>query len=192
MAATKRSQNKCKDCRYTWYPRGKDLSRECPNCKSTNVTFAGPGLGSILLGLVIVGAAAVFFGGNKKSEEAPIPAPTPAPVEQLSSPIAIEPTHSNLPAPINTPAPVVAPQVDNRIQEAAGKQTTTAEPLADNERIVTQEELDKMKARAVEQAKAQLSACATNDGSAEARESCIKAACAQVEDGKIEQCGKND
>ena len=44
MAATKRSLNKCVDCKYTWYPKGKDLSARCPECASVNVKYAGMGL----------------------------------------------------------------------------------------------------------------------------------------------------
>jgi hypothetical protein len=32
----KRPQNICHSCHYTWYPRGKNLSRYCPYCGSTN------------------------------------------------------------------------------------------------------------------------------------------------------------
>lgn len=67
MAATKRSQNKCVDCKYTWYPKGKDLSARCPECASVNVTYAGMGL----LGQLGVGAAIVvgilIFSGKEKS-----------------------------------------------------------------------------------------------------------------------------
>jgi predicted RNA-binding Zn-ribbon protein involved in translation (DUF1610 family) len=32
--ATKRPQNYCKSCGYTWFPRGKDVSAICPSCGS--------------------------------------------------------------------------------------------------------------------------------------------------------------
>jgi hypothetical protein len=35
---TKRPQNYCLWCGYSWYPRGKDLSYQCPRCFSTGVT----------------------------------------------------------------------------------------------------------------------------------------------------------
>jgi hypothetical protein len=35
----KRSENFCRACGDTWYPRGQDLSDKCPTCKSPNVTF---------------------------------------------------------------------------------------------------------------------------------------------------------
>jgi hypothetical protein len=34
---TKRPQNFCMNCWYTWYPRGKYVSRECPWCGSRRV-----------------------------------------------------------------------------------------------------------------------------------------------------------
>lgn len=29
---TLRPQNRCRACGHTWYPRGSNLSRKCPNC----------------------------------------------------------------------------------------------------------------------------------------------------------------
>lgn len=37
---TKRPQNACRRCGYTWYPRGKDVSRSCPGCGSRDVELA--------------------------------------------------------------------------------------------------------------------------------------------------------
>jgi hypothetical protein len=65
MASTKRTQNKCKKCGYTWYPRGKHLSQKCPSCGSADVGFAGGGVG--IVALLIVGV--VLFGGKKESNE---------------------------------------------------------------------------------------------------------------------------
>jgi hypothetical protein len=53
---TKRPKNKCKDCGYTWYPRGKNLSRSCPECGSRNTTIAlGCREGCGCLILIVVG-----------------------------------------------------------------------------------------------------------------------------------------
>jgi type IV secretory pathway VirB10-like protein len=73
MAATKRSQNKCKKCGYTWYPRGKNMSLKCPSCGSSEVGFAGTGIG--VIALIVI--AAVIFGANKK--ETPTEAPSTSP-----------------------------------------------------------------------------------------------------------------
>ncbi|MFL6675665.1 MAG: hypothetical protein ACJ8LG_20515 [Massilia sp.] len=67
MSGTKRSQNRCKKCNYTWYPRGKSLSLKCPSCGGTEVGFAGRGIG--LIALVIVGIA--LFGGEKHPGSVP-------------------------------------------------------------------------------------------------------------------------
>lgn len=37
---TRRPLNVCGKCRYTWYPRGKDLSAQCPQCGSRDVVTA--------------------------------------------------------------------------------------------------------------------------------------------------------
>ncbi len=40
MRLTKRPQNKCGYCKYTWYPRGKNISKKCQNCGSDDVRKA--------------------------------------------------------------------------------------------------------------------------------------------------------
>ena len=37
---TKRPLNICNACEFTWYPRGHDISLQCPNCKSKAVDLA--------------------------------------------------------------------------------------------------------------------------------------------------------
>jgi len=36
----KRPQNKCKNCYYTWYPRGHSVSVACPKCGCRDVGFS--------------------------------------------------------------------------------------------------------------------------------------------------------
>lgn len=74
MATTKRSQNKCKKCGYTWYPRGKSISRKCPSCGSSEVGFTGSGIG--IIALIVVGA--LIFSGNKKETAIQEPPTQPA------------------------------------------------------------------------------------------------------------------
>lgn len=75
MAATKRMQNRCKKCAYTWYPRGKNLSLKCPSCGSNEVGFVGGGI--FLFALIIVGL--YVFGGDKHPQSTEVPAISPAP-----------------------------------------------------------------------------------------------------------------
>lgn len=81
MATTKRSQNKCKECGYTWYPRGKSISRKCPSCGSSKVGFTGSGIG--IIALLVVGA--LIFSGNKKETAVQEPPTQPASKEVLMS-----------------------------------------------------------------------------------------------------------
>ena len=39
---TKRPQNRCLDCGDTWHPRGRNLSHQCPFCRSSNVEIYDP------------------------------------------------------------------------------------------------------------------------------------------------------
>lgn len=64
--ATKRSQNKCRECKYTWYPKGKNLSLKCPGCGGTDVGYAGMGMfGQLGLGALVIGGFMLFSGGEK-------------------------------------------------------------------------------------------------------------------------------
>lgn len=68
MAQTKRPKNKCKDCGDTWYPRGRNLSNNCPSCGSANVEISREGLlvGVLFFAiLIIVG----LYGDNKNTQQ---------------------------------------------------------------------------------------------------------------------------
>ena len=140
MAATKRSQNACKDCHYTWYPKGKNLSRECPNCKSKNVKIVGPGLGSILGGLIAIGIAIAMFSGNKKPEEIATPVAPPAGTALVQPPVQIS-------SPEPPTATTLAPAAQKVAIPDRKEPASTAAPMAENERVVTEEELKQMKAQ---------------------------------------------
>lgn len=96
MAATKRSLNKCVDCKYTWYPKGKDLSARCPECASVNVKYAGMGLlGQLGLGAVIVAGIFIFSGKDKNptqstTSEVVVGDPI-SPIEPATSGVTISP-----------------------------------------------------------------------------------------------------
>ncbi|MEI7867086.1 MAG: cell envelope integrity protein TolA [Candidatus Methylumidiphilus sp.] len=72
MRSTKRSQNKCGSCGYTWYPRGKYKSLKCPNCDSNEVSIVGGG--GLILGLLFVGWL-IFGNQAEKTKHAEPPPP---------------------------------------------------------------------------------------------------------------------
>ena len=51
---TKRPQNMCYNCWYTWYPRGKYISRVCPNCGSRSTGLDMSGIVLLVILLVIL------------------------------------------------------------------------------------------------------------------------------------------
>ena len=55
---TKRPQNACRRCNYTWYPRGKHVSHSCPRCGSREVELASAALfraiGEMVVALFLV------------------------------------------------------------------------------------------------------------------------------------------
>lgn len=53
MNKTLRPQNKCQSCGHTWYPRGKNVSAQCPNCKRTGVSRIKSGGILGIIGLVV-------------------------------------------------------------------------------------------------------------------------------------------
>ena len=61
MYRTRRPQNICKNCGYTWYPRGKSISLYCPNCGSHDTSIF-IGLRSALFGLIVVLMGLGFIG----------------------------------------------------------------------------------------------------------------------------------
>lgn len=119
MASTKRAQNKCKKCGYTWYPRGKHVSLKCPDCGSTEVGFAGGGWG--LIALLVIGIA--IFGGKKESHDRPsVAIPSSQPSDALT---ASSSETSSVPPPslvekrsLPAEAQIEAPQV---IENSEGK-----------------------------------------------------------------------
>lgn len=85
VVGTLRSQNKCGDCGDTWYPRGRDLSRQCPSCGSGNIGYApvflggcGTALGSLALVFFLFGSVIAWCGPSTSSTPAPQP-PRPSP-----------------------------------------------------------------------------------------------------------------
>lgn len=125
MAATKRSLNKCVDCKYTWYPKGKDLSARCPECASVNVKYAGMGLlGQLGVGVVIVLGLFIFSGKDKS----PIQSTTNDAIvgEHLSS---SDETTSGVTISSNDEAESGKNQVFERVEYGATKPGSTLPPV---------------------------------------------------------------
>lgn len=134
MATTKRPQNKCKSCSYTWYPRGKSVSHKCPNCGSKEVAIKWSWGG--MAALVIVGGV-LFSGGEEKPREIAPSAPiqngvipslgtteNPSSAYELkveAQPIVHEAVHNN----------DLSPQANPH------RQTATADAPPDNETLLT-------------------------------------------------------
>ena len=109
MAATKRMQNRCKDCGYTWYPKGKNLSRQCPNCGSKNVTYAGGGCVAVIFVIFAIWGVSNFSAlptafSNSTSTPTIPPAPVTQPIPSVSTP----PSASETPATV-VPSPTLSP-----------------------------------------------------------------------------------
>lgn len=97
--ATKRSQNKCRACKYTWYPKGKNLSLKCPGCGGTDVGYAGMGLfGQLGLGALVIGGFMAFSGGEKSvpSQNRDVKASSELATPTPSVPIGPTPSHAPL------------------------------------------------------------------------------------------------
>jgi hypothetical protein len=122
MGSTKRSQNKCGSCGYTWYPRGKNRSLKCPNCGSSSVSIVGGG--GLLVGILIVGW--LVFGGESKVPDAPAQ-------EASVPPSAIQNARTPLAAPEKTAAPV-----EQEVAVSASSPEATASSVNDvsaNDRV---------------------------------------------------------
>ena len=151
---TLRSQNKCADCGYTWYPRGKNLSSACPRCKSSKVGYAGPGL----LACLAVLALFYVFGHNSSN---PTPQST-APVALVEESTAASPATSSAEAPVTasmaapapepTPSPpkgdaaAVKPSPEPPVASLRTAESPVIEPPRQDEakRVYTDEEIARM------------------------------------------------
>jgi predicted nucleic acid-binding Zn-ribbon protein len=86
MQATKRQQNKCNSCGYTWYPRGKNISLKCPSCGGSEISIVASRIGGVGVVLLIVIGLIIFGVGKKNTSTEPeiasASAGTPMVVEQ--------------------------------------------------------------------------------------------------------------
>lgn len=56
---TKRPLNRCRQCGYTWYPRGKSVSARCPRCGSAKTSACWLSMCCPCFALILVGAGAI-------------------------------------------------------------------------------------------------------------------------------------
>ncbi|HJZ54324.1 MAG TPA: hypothetical protein VKE74_05175, partial [Gemmataceae bacterium] len=56
-----RPQNACRKCGYTWYPRGKNVSIQCPRCRSSSVEVVVAPTPSVLLVFIVLGIGAALL-----------------------------------------------------------------------------------------------------------------------------------
>jgi len=113
MATTKRPQNKCKSCGYTWYPRGKYLSIKCPNCGSSKVSTVSSWSGILIIGLIAYG---IFGDHQKPTETTQTVAPTIVESQQNKS-ITTQINNSPIEHPQNEKTPEPEVQYKPNIQE---------------------------------------------------------------------------
>ncbi len=128
---TKRPQNQCNDCAYSWFPKGKSLSNRCPNCSSQNVMIAPGCIGSLfnlvgwiirkissilVVGILLIIATVVVFAVVRsldrpgKTNNPPINSELPAP--ESDPPKTAGKPDSLKPAPItDSPKPRVDPSI---------------------------------------------------------------------------------
>lgn len=162
MAKTLRSQNKCNDCRYTWYPRGKNLSRVCPSCGSEDVGIVmswAPLLAVVAIGLYVA------FGGKPNnstasSEASAALAEAQAPAQAgdqgavLAAPVAapplsrgveweevIEPARTAKPSETDVPAQPASAQETPVAAAPAAVAPVPSPKVAEYERVYTDEEI---------------------------------------------------
>lgn len=70
MPLTKRPGNRCNDCQHEWAPRGHNLARRCPECKSTNIEIIRPSALALLMGRItgiisLVVLLGLFYGAYR-------------------------------------------------------------------------------------------------------------------------------
>jgi hypothetical protein len=134
MSKTLRSQNKCKDCGYTWFPRGKNLSIVCPRCRSDKVGYAGPGLlaGAAVLAVFFFFSrspsppAAAEVGGGQAS-----PPVVEAQYVATSSPMDTVPP----PPPSPTPAPPITQSAVPAVVSPAASAAMSTAPVSPTEQV---------------------------------------------------------
>lgn len=134
--STKRPRNACRGCGYSWYPRGKDVSLTCPNCKSGNIHLPDVeaaealakamlfGCGGLLLVLVPVGLVLGCIGSLLPNRPAAAPVAVNAPTLPNAG-VEVDRTQRPVKAPVENPA---RPKAKQPVNVAPRIPSTPVEP----------------------------------------------------------------
>ena len=142
-----REKNECGSCGYTWFPRGKNISSNCPKCKSEKVRSYGPGIISILVFLFIVFIVTRnppdFSKSSKDVQDQTISN------VQSSEPISHIDSEASLNKPLITETPTITSNatINTMIVEPQSEKTSNADaepPFTDFEKIFSDEEIAQM------------------------------------------------
>lgn len=117
MASTKRPQNRCGACGYTWFPRGKNLSPQCPKCGSGKTKVVGVGV----LGVIGFVAVLIALGSNDKPKAPATETPNAAVLQEPipSAPDLMPVAATDAPDRVQKPAGVAAPATEIPSQRPA-------------------------------------------------------------------------
>lgn len=142
MAKTLRGQNKCKDCSYTWFPRGKDISLVCPKCGGSDVKKVSSGA---FLGLVVV-AIIVYVAIHNSSTSPAKPAVNDEKRATEPNSLAQNPKESQLPptkTPTHSQSDGIKPS-ETTTNSAATDEMQIGVIKEDFDRVYSEEEIDKL------------------------------------------------
>lgn len=142
MSKTLRSQNKCKDCGYTWFPRGKDLSLVCPKCGGGDVKKVSSGT---FLGLVVI--AVIVYVAIHNSSSAPEKPTVNDETRATESSSLVQPvreSHSPSPKSLIQSHSDSAKLPETNTNSAANNNVQDGVKNEDFDRIYSEEEIDRL------------------------------------------------
>lgn len=156
---TQRPQNRCKECAYTWFPRGRDRSLKCPNCGAGAVGIVIPkfvpapashGLGVVATLLVLGGVIAfvLLLASSDRPSKEGRPPPSPGTPRQPNS------------DPRQPQAPETElderPRVPALVREAGGADDPTAPPTQSEPQAASAPSPEDERQQAIKKAKREL------------------------------------
>lgn len=175
---TKRPQNVCKNCGYTWYPRGKSVSLKCPKCGSGKVSLAGGGLFAGIL--LLIGAGVLFGGHDKPRTEATNPAPSTV---ETTAPQSTPPD-----APQAHSLPAVSPQPSVSVEEQTYSSAPTRQVFTQATATPQRKENDSAEEIQPSAIRAPSATCQKYEGSFISWNNCMWQECARPPFQALEEC----